>query len=229
MKREDAIRNANARLYPSLRNPHYLVLRSRRLIFAEYLKTLPDNLTILDVGARYQPYRPLLAGKYKKYLALDVDNNEFVDVIGSGDNVPFGDDIFDLVIATGVFEYFQNPAHAAAELHRVLKPGGSLLVSVGAVVPRFVEDERWRYLPLGLQSLFAAFSRVSIVPEVFSLGAFCRLMNLGFHDFLKLRPLKFVYEITICPVMNLLGFLLEKARLTSNDKWAGNYNVIAQK
>jgi len=229
MKREDAIRNARARLYPSLRNPNYLVLRSRRLIFTEYMKTLPDKLAVLDVGARYQPYRPLLAGKYEKYFALDVDKSEFVNVVGSGDGIPFRDGIFDLVIATGVFEYFQTPADAAAEIYRVLKPGGSLLMSVGAVVPRFVEQERWRYLPLGLQSLFASFSNVSIVPEVFSLAAFCRLMNLGFHDFLKLPALKFAYEITMCPLMNLLGLFLEKAHLTSNEKWAGNYNVIARK
>lgn len=229
MTRDALLKIAEARLYPSLTNPNYLVLRARRLILDHYLQSLPDNLTILDVGGRYQPYRPLLNGKIKRYFALDVEKTEFVTVVGSGDNIPFQDEVFDLVIATSVFEYLQDPHAAAKEVHRVLKPGGSAIVSVGAVVPRFVEEERWRYLPLGLRSVFSPFSRVRIVPEVFSLGGFCRLMNLGFHDFLKLQSLKAAYELSICPILNLLGLALEKARLTSNDKWTGNYSVVAVK
>lgn len=229
MTREELLKVAHARLYPSLTNPNYLVLRSRRLILAPYLQGLPGKLTVLDVGGRYQPYRPLLNGKINKYVALDVDRTELVSVVGSGENIPFQDELFDLVIATGVFEYFQRPHEAAKDVYRVLKPGGSLLVSVGAAVPRFVDEERWRFLPLGLRGVFSAFAQVRIIPEVYSLGGFCRLVNLGFHDFLKLRPLKFAYEVSVCPLLNLLGLFLEKAHLTSNDKWAGNYTVIAVK
>lgn len=229
MNRDELVKAANVRLYPSLRNPNYLVLRSRRRILAPFMAKLPGDLTVLDIGGRYQPYRPLLAGKFRKYLALDVQKTEFVTAVGSGENIPFKDAAFDVVIATGVFEYFAQPYQASAEVHRILKPGGSLLVSVAAAAPRFVDEERWRYMPLGLRSLFAQFSDVRIVPEVSSVGGFCRLVNLGFHDFLKLKPLKLAYEVTLCPVMNVIGLLLESAQLTSNDKWAGNYSVVAIK
>jgi SAM-dependent methyltransferase len=229
MNREELIKTAQARLYPSLTNPNYLVLRARREILAPYFQRLPDNLSVLDVGGRYQPYRPLLLRKVKKYLALDVDRTEFVSVVGSGQHLPFLGEAFDLVIATGVFEYFEDPQQAARDLLRILKPGGSLIASVGAVVPRFVDQERWRYLPLGLKTIFCEFSQLTIVPEVSSLGGFCRLINLGFHDFLKLSPLKSAYRISVCPVLNLLGFWLEHAHLTSNDKWTGNYTIIALK
>lgn len=220
---------AHARLYPSLRNPNYLVLRSRRLIFEPYLQTLPRNLIILDIGGRYQPYRPLLDSKVAKYCALDVEQTELVTAVGSGEQIPFRDETFDLVIATEVFAYFEHPRQASTEIHRVLKTGGSLVASVPAIAPRFVDEECWRFLPRGLRSLFSPFSQLTITPEVSSLGGFCRLLNLGFHDFLKLRALKAIYEWTACPVVNLVGLALEKARLTSNDKWAGNYNVIAVK
>lgn len=229
MDRESLVRTAHARLYPSLSNPNYLVLRARRRIFARYIHKLPDDLVVLDVGGRYQPYRPLLTGKICKYLALDVQRTQFVDVLGSGEAIPFRDNAFDLVIATQVFEYFQRPEQAAKEIHRVLKPGGSFLASFAAVAPRFVDEERWRYLPLGLKALFSSFSQLQILPEVSSLGGFCRLMNLGIHDFLKLRALKRIYEWSLCPGFNLLGLGLEKARLSSNDMWAGNYDVIAVK
>ena len=229
MNREQLLKTAQARLYPSLTNPNYLVLQARRKILARYFQGLPDNLSVLDVGGRYQPYRPLLAKKVNRYFAVDVDRTEFVSVVGSGQHLPFLDEAFDLVIATGVFEYFENPHDAARDILRVLKPGGSLIVSVGAVVPRFVDQERWRYLPLGLKTIFSEFSQLTIVPEVSSLGGFCRLVNLGFHDFLKLSPLKSAYRISVCPVLNLLGLWLEAMHLTSNDKWTGNYSIIAVK
>jgi SAM-dependent methyltransferase len=229
MTRDELLKIANGRLYPSLTNPNYLVLRSRRLIFASSVQSLPKNLTVLDVGGRYQPYRPLLENRIQKYVGLDVQPTELVDVVASGERIPFHDQTFDLVIATGVFEYFAEPREAANEMFRILRPGGALWVSVGAALPRFVDEERWRYLPLGLQTLFSPFSKVSITPEVRSPGGFCRLINLGLHDSLKLPALKAIYKVTVCPVFNVFGVLAEKAHVTSNDQWAGNYNVIAVK
>src|SRR4051812_5375686 len=105
MTGNDLLKIADARLNPSLTNPNYLVLRARRRIFAPYLQGLKDDLMVLDVGGRYQPYRPLLRGKVSKYFALDVDRTEFVSAVGNGQHLPFRDEAFDLVIATGVFEY----------------------------------------------------------------------------------------------------------------------------
>jgi SAM-dependent methyltransferase len=229
MNKGELLRVAHERLYPSLTNPNYLVLRSRRLILTKWLQNSGRDLSVLDVGGRYQPYRPLLNGRIKKYLALDVQQTEFVDVVGSGEALPFKDDSFDLVIATGVFEYFFKPHDAARQVHRVLRPGGILLMSVASVAPRFVDEECWRYTPRGLKSVLSPFSQSTITPEVFSLGGFCRFMNLSFHDFLKLRPLKFVYELTVCPVLNVLGLCLEAAKITENDNWTGNYSVMAIK
>src|SRR5215469_12876544 len=98
--RDELLKRARARLYPSLRNPHYLVLRSRRLLFEAYVRTLPHELQVLDVGGWYQPYRPLLDGKNANYFALDVQKSEFVNVLGSGEQIPFRDGTFDLAIAT---------------------------------------------------------------------------------------------------------------------------------
>lgn len=229
MNRDELLKVAQRRLYPSLTNPNYLVLRSRRLLFTKWLQGLPPDLVVLDVGGRYQPYRPLLDGKIKRYIGLDVEKTEFVDVLGSGEAIPFADASFDLVIATVVFEYFERPHDAAGEIYRILRPGGALLVSVGSVAPRFVDEECWRFMPRGLRSVFSAFSSLTIVPEVRSPGGFCRFLNLTFHEFLKLRILKVAYEFTLCPLLNLLGLALEKANLTSNDQWTGNYSVLAIK
>ena len=153
---------------------------------SRWIEGLPGKeWCVLDIGGRYQPYRPLFEGKAKSYVALDVLRTPLVDVIGRGESLPFAAGSFDLVLATQVFEYFDQPHAAAAEIHRILKPGGCLLMSVAAVAPRFVDEEHWRYLPAGLRSLLSPFSRVEIIPEVFSIGSFFRTLNLSLSLFAR--------------------------------------------
>ena len=49
--------------------------------------------------------------------------------VGSADNLSFLDQSFDLVISTSAFHYFPNPVIAIQEATRVLKTGGTLVIS----------------------------------------------------------------------------------------------------
>jgi len=228
--RRELITTAHGRLYPSITNHSFLVLRRRRLIFTEWIKRLPaENLRVLDVGGRYQPYRPLLGERVKRYVAVDVLKTPFVDVIGKGQQLPFREGAFDLVMATGVFEYFPEPRVAAEQIRRVLKPGGHLMMSLAAVCPRAVDEEHWRFLPAGIHFALSAFSKVEIVPEVTSVGGFCRLAAWSFDIFAKYGFVRRIFEHTLIPVLNLMGLALEGAGLTHNDQVTGNYSVLAQR
>jgi len=50
------------------------------------------------------------------------------DVVGDAHALPFRDEVFERVFAFNVFEHLREPARAAAEIRRVLKPGGELVV-----------------------------------------------------------------------------------------------------
>lgn len=52
--------------------------------------------------------------------------------------LPFGDGVFERIICSEVLEHLDDPATAAAELARVLKPGGMLAVSVPTPVSEWV-------------------------------------------------------------------------------------------
>jgi SAM-dependent methyltransferase len=226
----ELLKIAHSRLHPSITNPNYLVLRRRRLIFSRWMESIPgQQLVVLDIGGRYQPYRPLLEHRLQRYFALDVLSTLLVDVVGTGDQLPFKADTFDVVIATGVFEYFPEPHVAAAEIHRILKPGGCLMMSVAAVCPRAVDEEHWHYLPAGLKFVLAAFSRIEIVPEVTSLGGAVRLNAAAVSIFAKYEFIRQILHHTVVPALNLLGLGLEGAGLSSNDQVTGNYSALAQK
>lgn len=153
------------RLHPSLTVPSYLVLRSRTTIFSNWLKRLTrENLTVLDVGGRYQPYRPLLGNRAVRYVAIDLVQTSLVDVVADGEDLPFAPKVFDMVIATQVMEYFRDPTAAIKRIHAVLKPGGVLLASFAACTPRIVEQERWRFTGPGLRDILSDFSTVEVVP-----------------------------------------------------------------
>ena len=150
-------------------------------------------------------------------------------MVGSGEALPFKPNTFDLAIATQVFEYFSEPHQAANQIHSVLKPGGALLMSVAAVAPRFVSEERWRFTAEGIRSTLASFSHIEIVPETFSLGGFLRTVNLGLHTFVGHKFLRRLFSWSVCPCLNLLGLAVESMRLTTNDQFTPNYSVLAFK
>src|ERR1700722_4836691 len=209
--REELQNLARRRLHPSLTNPNYLVLRGRARLITKWLKQISgEDLRVLDIGGRYQPYRPLLQSRVRQYVALDVIATKLVDAVGKGEQLPFRCNTFDLVIATGVFEYFPRPHVAAEQVYDVLKPGGVLLMSVGAVSPRFVDAEHWRSMRAGLRSVLSPFSEVEIVPEVFSLGGFCRLINAGLNIFARYEFVRRSFAVTIFPLANIAGLGLEK-------------------
>ena len=229
-QRDDLLKTAADRLHPSLTNPNFLVLRARRKIFQRWISQFDQKeMDILDIGGRYQPYRPLFVGRIGKYVACDIQQTEAVDVLGNGEALPFAAKAFDIVIATQVFDCFQQPHRAAAEIHAALKPGGLLLMSVPSLAPRFVDGECWRFTPAGIHTTLSLFSRVEIIPETSSLGGLLRTANLGLHTFARNRLLRKLHEVTVCPCLNLLGMALEKLELTRNDQFTPNYSVRAIK
>lgn len=217
------------RLFPSLTNPNWLVLRERRKIFTRWLAQLPSTeLEVLDVGGRIQPYRELIADRLRRYMAVDLRPTPLVDAVARGEQLPLGNARFDLVICTQMLEYAPQPSLVVAEIYRVLKPGGKLLLSVSSAAPD-VGEESWRLLPTGLRSLLARFRRVELVPEGNSVAGLFRTVNVCLDIFVRYPAARFVYRHSLCPLVNLAGALLEKLSGRGNQQFAVNYSVLAEK
>ncbi len=217
------------RLNPTLRNPDYLVLMERRKLLAGWIERLPKKpLQVLDVGGRIQPYRSLLEGRLKTYFSVDPLPTKLVNAVALGEWLPFAPACFDLVICTQVLCYCENPFQVVQEIHRVLKPGGGLLLSSPAIFPRHAEQDRWRFFPSGLKLLLQEFSHVEIAPEGCSLAAICRTLTVGLDQCPADGLLHRLASSLLIPTVNRIGQRFDK--LSRGDtRFTTNYCMFAQK
>ena len=128
-----------------------------------------------------------------------------------------------------MLQYAPDPELVVSEIHRVLKPGGRLLLSVPAVFPRDSEEDRWRFLPAAIRQLLAAFSELEIVPEGGSIVGLFRTTNVCLHLFAKYGAIRTALECTVIPILNLLGLGLEEMVRSRNDAFVVNYSAMARK
>lgn len=90
--------------------------------------------SILDVGCGTKPYQKLF--QYDEYIGIDVEvsgrvqENKHADMYYDGINIPTQSDRFDLVLCTQVLEHVVDPDALVKEFNRVLKPGGTLVITV---------------------------------------------------------------------------------------------------
>jgi SAM-dependent methyltransferase len=57
------------------------------------------------------------------------------DVVGDAHELPFQDNVFEVVVAFNVFEHLREPTKAAQEIFRVLKPGGKVMIHTAFLQP----------------------------------------------------------------------------------------------
>jgi SAM-dependent methyltransferase len=226
---EQVQQESRERLRPSLSNPNWLILRRRREIFKAGLDRLPQgDLSVLDIGGRLQPYRPLLGDRAARYVAVDVLMTPFVCVGAAAEALPFRDEQFDFVICTQVFEYLPEPALAVAEIKRVLRKGGVLFLSAPSVFLRNSEKEYWRFLPGSLRYLLREFGDIEVLPEGNSLIGFIRTCNVFLASFFRPFILAPLWRWTFVPILNVTGCLLGNLA-GQNEDFTANYSVWARK
>lgn len=146
-----------------------------------------------------------------------------------GEQIPLGSAQFDLVICTQMLEYVRDPRSVIAEIHRVLKPGGSLLLTVPAIFPRDSEQDTWRFLPEGLRQMLGAFPEVEIEAEGTSISGIFRTVCVGLVLLARPRFVATILRFTAIPVLNVIAATLEFVTRTSNDQFAANFAALARK
>ena len=155
-----------------------------RKCLGRYKGRAPAGGLIFDIGSGDSPYRDLWGRA--RYLAIDLSNPE-ADLHGSILSLPVPSQSADWVVCTEVLEHIFETERALAELRRVLKPGGSLLLSTPLVMGRHEACDFFRFTPECLERHLAAagFEKIEIQARG---GLFSSLGLLLTHIPEQLRP-----------------------------------------
>lgn len=127
---------------------------------------------VLDVGCGEMPFRHMLRDDVD-YRGIDVvQSSEFgmapkQDVTPfDGIDIPFADASMDNIICTEVLEHAVDPVALIREMHRVLKPGGTLVATVPfSARVHYRPYDFHRFTSHRLETMFAGFDTARIAPR----------------------------------------------------------------
>lgn len=116
------------------------------------VRALPPTGTVLDFGCAEQPYRALFEPAWT-YLGADLPGNPLADLtLQPGEPLDLEDASVDAVLSSQVLEHVVDPAGYLAECHRVLRPGGSLVLSTHGMMALHRDPiDFWRWTSDGLR------------------------------------------------------------------------------
>ena len=202
---------------------------------AAFARSLPPGSRVLDAGAGEGPYRHWFG--HCRYAGVDLGigdarwNYAGLDVQGDLSRLPFPDRAFDALVNIVVLEHTRQPDVVLAELGRVLKPGGRLLL----VAPQQWEvhqqpHDYFRFTRYGLEWLLteAGFSgwRLEPMGGYFTLLARRLLNGLNFFQGgARWLAFPFVAAVACC-----CGLLLPALDFLDRDKhFTLAYVCVAEK
>jgi len=214
-------------------NPFYLT----RKALLNNIKKISKEITgkTLDVGCGTKPYERYFNST--EYIGLEVENTinkeeKSVDIFYKGDKIPFSDNEFDSVITSQVLERVFNPQQFLAEINRVLKSNGKLLLTVP-----FIWDEHeqpfdyGRYSSFGLKDILEknGFKIIKHIKSLNNISAVFQLFNAYVYKIsVKYNLLRQILTLLIMTPSNILAIIFTLILPKNDDIFLDNV-VLAEK
>jgi SAM-dependent methyltransferase len=155
-------KNRRTRRHPRPTQFDYLHLRSLVGDLAAVLARVPAEQDVLDIYCGSRPYEDLLPER-SRCTGLDIDDRYGTADVVSRDFLPFPDASFDLVVCVEGFQYVPDPVQGMAEIERVLRPGGRVIITVAFMWQYNRTILEHRYTGPELAELLRGWDRVEVV------------------------------------------------------------------
>ncbi|MBL9202710.1 MAG: class I SAM-dependent methyltransferase [Opitutaceae bacterium] len=215
-------------------NPFWFARRGLLNELRRHFPALTGEL--LDVGCGNKPYRVLVPAA--RYTGLDIDNAftrrvAVADVFYDGGAFPLPDASFDAVLCSQVLEHVFTPEKFLGEIHRVLRPGGTLLLAVPFLWDEHEQPHDFgRYSSFGLRALLErnGFAVIEQRKSMADFGAVAQLASAWLFKVVQTRSkwLNLATQLLLIAPINILGALLRLVSPRSEDFYLDNV-VLARK
>jgi len=222
----------NNRLYPSIFNPRYASLSQLRDKTIDILKELTahdKNLLLVDFGCGDMPYREIIEPMVSKYLGVDLEMNPKAEHhIGFDSKTTLPNNYCDIVLSNQVLEHVDTPQGYLQEALRILKPGGSAIISThGYWFYHPTPNDYWRWTSAGL--------RKTIQAEGFKINVFHGLLGLSasglqlFQDGICVKLPKLLVPPFALVMQALVGLFNKINTQQQRDRDGAIYVIVARK
>jgi SAM-dependent methyltransferase len=149
---------------------NWLLYRIHDGVLVQYLERYASG-TLVDIGCGDKPYGAVTKGLVTTHIGVDhpgtVHDCANIDIVASAYDTALLNGSADTVLCTAVLEHLERPQDAIREMHRILKPGGYVILST-PLFWHLHEEPRdfYRYTRHGLRYLFTkpGFEIVDIQP-----------------------------------------------------------------
>lgn len=144
------------RVSPSMWHTDWLQLGPLSKLIRAQAERLPKGASIVDLGCGDMPYASLLRGLGLDYRPADIDADAVAKgklPIGPDGRVPLPDHSVDAILSAQVLEHVPDLDAYCAEIRRLLKPGGTLILSTHGswfYHPHPEDHRRWTRTGLAL-------------------------------------------------------------------------------
>jgi len=175
-------------------------------------------------GVEYSSSLTALAREVSRHQGCEVEC-----VVADGRKLPFGDGSFEACLCSETLEHVPDDAAVVREIHRVLKPGGTLLLTVPCIVGllgltrRFMQYARKRTMVIHPTHLreYTYFSAKRLVSSHFSVQRWHRVPFVT-EPFRKMPYEKLLGLLVSVPILKhlsaSLAFVLKRRSVTSKEK-----------
>lgn len=217
--------------HQNIRSHNWLVYRIHDEGLIKVLRRYASGV-LVDIGCGEKPYAVYTKELVSKHIGVDHTNTKHdrtnTDILASAYNTTLPDSSADTVLCTAVLEHLERPQEAISEMHRILKPGGYVILSA-PMIWHLHEEPRdfFRYTKYGLQYMFveSGFEIVEINP----LSGFIVTFTLELTYFLNYFK-RSVFRCLIAGIqwsLQQMAYRLNKYDKTFQFTWL--YMLVARK
>lgn len=206
---------------------------------ALHIASLAPQITglTLDIGCGTKPYRNLFSSS--EYWGLEIDTPENrekknADFFYDGKTFPFDENKFDSLIANQVFEHVFNPDEFLSEMHRILKVGGKVLITVP-----FVWDEHEqpydfaRYSSFGLKAILEkhGFEALEQRKSVDDIRVVFQLLNAYIYKktITRFTIINILTTLILISPFNIFGEIVARITPKNSDLYLDNIVLAIKK